>query len=56
MLRFKLLIILLSLKTSFENYCPSPDGRENPLGPGFGPKDWKEQQVSAPYHSTPKTS
>jgi hypothetical protein len=32
------------LKISFENDCPSPDGRENPFVPGFGTKDWKDSR------------
>jgi len=38
--------------TLYENKSPSPDGRENPFVPGFGIKDWKEQQEIAPYSLT----
>ena len=32
------------LDVSFENECPSPDGRENPFVPGFGTKDLEGQR------------
>jgi hypothetical protein len=34
----------LNLIISYENECPSPDGRENPFVPGFGTKDLEGQQ------------
>jgi len=33
---------LLLTNVSFVNYCPSPDGRENPFVVGFTTKDWKD--------------
>ncbi len=32
------------MRFSFENECPSPDGRENPFVVGFTTKDWKDSR------------
>ncbi|TDW44357.1 hypothetical protein EV144_109111 [Flavobacterium sp. 270] len=40
-----------STNDSLQNYCPSPDGRENPFGAGFAPKRLEGQQDQAPYYS-----
>jgi hypothetical protein len=35
---------ILENKSSYENGCPSPDGRENPCLPGFGKQDWNDSR------------
>jgi hypothetical protein len=38
------IFVIFENKYSYENACPSPDGRENPFLPGFGKKDWNDSR------------